>query len=199
MNRQRFYRSVTFSLIVMLLAIGTACTANRGDFKQESETLNFEIVENGTRFAPDEAPVFDDGLPAYGAAFITEGYIYPAGTLTCADNECNGVLEDGSPEFPDKVLGTWTCRGWHVGDGSRTTTGPWVVTTQLFDLGTTPGAEMIVTDGFEYSDFNKEFQRAITGGTGEYASILGTQTQELLGWNTSFGVALHVDLELRSR
>jgi len=66
-----------------------------------------DIAENGTRFSPDETPAFPDGLPAYGAEFITEGYIYPAGTLTGP----NGANPDGSPEFPNRVIGRWVCRG----------------------------------------------------------------------------------------
>jgi hypothetical protein len=135
-------------------------------------------------------------MPAYGAEFITEGYIYPSGTITCQNNECNGVLEDGSPEFPDKVVGKWVCRGWFIGDGAHTTTGPWVATTQIYDLGTTSGASMIVTDGYELSDLNVAFRRAIVGGTGQYSQALGEQTQELLGFNPSFGVAFRVELAM---
>ena len=37
-------------------------------------------------------------LSAHGNAFITQGYIYPAGTLT----DSNGVNPDGTPEFPTR-------------------------------------------------------------------------------------------------
>ena len=158
-----------------------------------------EIAENGTRFVPDETPADEEGHPAYGTEFITEGYIYPAGTLTCVDNECNGVLDDGSPEFPDLVLGQWHCFGWHVGEGAQTTTGPWVVSTQIFDFGDTPGAMTVVTQGYEYSDFNVAFLRAITGGTGQHRNAGGEQTQEFLGWNPSLGAALRVVLSLNVR
>ncbi len=68
----------------------------------------FEVAEDHTRFAFAPAPVFDDGMPAHGNPFVTQGYIYPAGTLS---EGVSGTLEDGSPAFPDKVLGTWTCDG----------------------------------------------------------------------------------------
>ena len=159
-------------------------------------TLDIEIAENGTRFIPDETPVFDDGLPAAGAEFITEGYIYPAGTLTCEDNECNGVLENGDPEFPDLVMGTWICRGWHINDGGHTERGPWVVTTQIYDFGETAGNKTIVTDGFEGPEYDTVITRAIVGGTGQYSNVRGVQTQELLGWNGSIGVGLSVSFDL---
>ena len=61
----------------------------------------FEVAEDPNRFVFDTAIVDANGMPAHGSTFITQGYIYPAGAL----NGSNGVLADGSPEFPDKVLG----------------------------------------------------------------------------------------------
>lgn len=154
------------------------------------KSLRFDIAENGTKFTPDDTPVFDDGLPAFGNEFITEGYIYPAGTL----NGPNGVNPDGSPQFPDKVIGRWTCRGWHVGDGAHTVSGPWVITHQLFDLDHTPGKITIATDGFEAPDVGVPFERAITGGTGIFSEIRGDSTQVFLGFNPSLGVSFQVEI-----
>src|SRR3954451_19648445 len=75
--------------------------------------LRFEVAEDGTRFTWTGDPALTDGLPDRDATYITQGYIYPEGTL----NGSNGVLADGSPEFPDKVLGQWSCYGWYVGAG----------------------------------------------------------------------------------
>ena len=40
--------------------------------------------------------------------FITDGYVYEPGTLTCTDGVCDGVVYDDagtpSPEFPDPEL-----------------------------------------------------------------------------------------------
>jgi hypothetical protein len=47
-----------------------------------AETLKFDAAENGTHFSFDETPADGDGLPAYGTEYITEGYLYPYGTLT---------------------------------------------------------------------------------------------------------------------
>lgn len=186
---------------LFLGAIGIAAVAQDGpstEHWRNPRHFTVEIAENGTRFFPDDEPIDGDGLPLYGNEFITEGYIYPEGTLTCnSDNECNGVLPDGSPQFPDKVIGTWTCRGWFVDDAATTATGPIVLTTQTFAFGESPTAQNITTDGFELADFNTPFQRSIVGGTGHYSSARGVQVQELLGWNDSIGVGLSVTFDLR--
>ena len=155
--------------------------------------LRFDIAEAGNRFAFDEAPIFaEDDMPAYGNPFITGGYIYPAGTLS----ESNGVLPNGDPEFPDLVLGTWVCRGYFIGDGAHTTTGPWVVTTQIYDLGDTPGKHTITTEGFELSDIGIAGNRAVTGGTGSYSRARGQMQQTLIGFNETMGVNLQVELSV---
>jgi hypothetical protein len=161
---------------------------------RRGEVLRFDIAENGKRFSPDDTPWHPDGHPAYGNEFITEGYIYQPGTL---NNSSNGVNPDGSPEFPDRVIGRWSARGWHVGNGGRTTEGPWVVTTQIFDFGPEVGIRSIVTEGYEGPEINKPFRRAITGGTGRYIAAKGEQTQWMLRFpNPSFGLNARIELRI---
>lgn len=180
------------ALAVLLGAVAVA----QGVTAESSKTVRFDVAENGKRFTPDESPVFADGLPAYGAEFITEGYIYPFGTL----NETNGVNADGSPEFPDKVIGKWYCRGWHVGDGAHTVTGPWVITHQLYDLGRKPGRETLASDGIELADLGIPFKRAITGGTGRFENASGQVTQTFLGFpNVAMGGNFRFELNLTTR
>jgi hypothetical protein len=160
----------------------------------EDGRLRFDVAEDMTRFVFAPAPVHDDGMPAHGNAFITQGYIYPEGTLT----ESNGVLPDGSPEFPDKVLGEWTCRGWFVGDGAHTTSGPWVITTQIYNLGAEFGDATLITEGYEVADVGVAIERAISGGTGTYAAARGDGTQVMLGFNATEGVNLRFALDVQS-
>ena len=163
-----------------------------------SEVLEFEVAENGLAFAFDEAPVYDDGYPQYGNPFITKGYIYPTGTLTCdADGVCNGVNDDGSPEFPNELMGTWYCRGFMIGDGAHTTGEPWTFTTQLYDLDPEPGAATIISNGYEHPDVGTTILRAVTGGTGEYVAAQGEVKQTLLGFNPTDGVAIQFAIELQ--
>jgi hypothetical protein len=152
--------------------------------------VQFDVSESGPRFVFAEAPVFDDGLPAYGNAFVTEGYIFPYGYLDTQQ----GVGEDGQPINPEAVIGRWTCRGWFVGDGAKTVTGPWVITTQLYDLGETPGSLTLVTDGLELVDKGVPGARAVSGGTGAYQLARGQALQTLLGHNTSEGVDLRFEI-----
>jgi hypothetical protein len=106
----------------------------QADGGRRARTIEVDIAEDGTRFVIDEAPVFDDGFPAHGNPFVTQGYIYPAGTLT----DSNGVNPDGSPEFPDKVLGEWSCSGFFIAEGAHTTQGAWCIRRSCSPSATTP-------------------------------------------------------------
>jgi hypothetical protein len=111
-------------------------------------------------------------------------------------NGSDGVLPNGRPQFPDKVLGEWTCWGSHVGDGAHTQTGPIVVTTQLFNLGDRPGQTTIVSEGYALADVGVPVKRAITGGTGRHRSAEGEQVQRFLGFGATNGVKLRVALRV---
>lgn len=180
------------------LAVGFGVVAlarsEPADAKAKTETIEFDVSEDGTRFVFDEAPVFDDGLPAYGNAFVTQGYIYEAGAV--ADGA--GVNSDGSATDPELVIGTWTCEGHFIGDGAATETGAWVVSKQIFDFDDQPGAEQIVTEGLELVDHEVAGLRPIVGGTGDYRNATGEQAQVLHGHNDSEGVQLTMTLSVET-
>lgn len=210
MSVNRLYKGLALFLAALAVSLGGYVTFVPYAFGQESlaqsapekeeKILKFDVAEDFTRLSVDETPVFEeDGLPAYGNPFITQGYIYPAGTLTCNENGCNGVLEDGSPEFPDKVMGQWTCWGYHIGDGAHTQTGPVVITTQLYNFGDEFTNDTIVTEGYELIDLDTPFKRAITGGTGSYAEAEGEATQTLLGFNQINGATLRYELKFKTK
>ena len=165
-----------------LIVIGAPATA-------QDSTLTVEVVETGSRYTPDLDGLDADGNATRGTYYITEGYIYEAGTLTCGGGVCNGVVYDeagnASPEFPDKVIGTWTCYGTHTEDLATYEGGVLAVSTQIFDLGDTPGSDTIVTSGFETGDFDVPVSRAVIGGTGTHSGATGDQVQTLLGFNNS--------------
>jgi hypothetical protein len=146
----------------------------------------FDVAEDLSRFVFAPAPVFDDGMPAYGNAFVTQGYVYPAGTL---DGGVEGTLPNGNPAFPDLVIGEWTCDGFFVGDGAHARTGVIVVTRQVivFDDG-----DLLITQGPELAETQVEVVRAVTGGTGDYLNAPADIRQTLLGMSDGYGVRLQM-------
>ncbi len=193
MHRKNTLAAGLISLLFAMVALPSLASAGW------YQVVEFEIAEDATRFAFDDQHVFaENGFPAYGNAFITQGYIYEKGTLSAdANGNFNGVNPDGSAEFPNELIGEWTCRGWFVGDGFGTVTGPVVMTTQVYDLDLSePGRKTIVSDGMELIDIGQTVRRAITGGTGQFREADGQVKQDLLGFNALGGVALSMRLEV---
>lgn len=200
MNKQH----MIYTLVGLLMLVLSACTpvvpsvvvapaANQqAAVEAPSEVLRFDVAEDMSRFIFDKDVVYDDGMPADGSSFITRGYLYEYGTLQGG----NGVNADGSPEFPDKVLGEWICQGYMINEAAHASTGVWVFSTQFFQLGEEAGAQTIVTQGYELADLDVAIARAITGGTGDYKSAGGESSQILLGFNASEGVNLRVELNV---
>lgn len=158
---------------------------------QSTETVQVEISEDMNLFAFDEDKTFEDGMPAHGSGFVTKGFVYPAGTL----NGSNGVNADGSPEFPEQVIGEWICYGTMINDAGHASGGAWVVSTQIINLSEELGGETIVTTGYEFAD-DSEVARAISGGTGKYAEARGEAKQVMTGLNATEGVVSSVELDI---
>lgn len=196
--RRNTTRWIAVAAMTAVVVIGASMAVAAGDGPPDDRPgrpapFAVDVAEDGTRFVFDEAPVLDNGYPAYGNSFVTQGYIYPVDTL----DETNGVLDDGSPEFPDDVIGEWTCWGYFVGEGADTTDGPWVITTQVFEFsGATTGESTIVTTGFETPAGAGPAFRAVTGGTGEWAGSGGEVVQLTLGHNASEGVNARFDFTI---
>jgi hypothetical protein len=178
-------RTVTVALVSALLSLVVLVAASPVAARQG--TLRLEVAEVGSRFRLDEEHRDENGLATRGNVFLVEGYVYPAGTLTCDGLACNGVTYDAAgtpaPEFPDRVMGTWVCYGTHLEDAATPQAGPLSVTTQVLDLGEESGETTIVTTGFERGQPGLRTARAITGGTGRYLAATGEQHQTLLGFN----------------
>jgi hypothetical protein len=153
--------------------------------------LRFDVAEDGSRFNWSGDPELRDGMPVGSTPYVAQGYIYPEGTLT----DTNGVLEDGSPEFPDKVLGQWSCWGWRLAPSAHADTAPWL-TTHLFNFGSGWGEATVVSEGYSVDDLGVALERAISGGTGEYAGASGVQLETNLGFNASRGGNFRFELRL---
>jgi hypothetical protein len=149
----------------------------------------FDVAEDHTRFVFAPAPVHEDGLPAYGNPFVTQGYIYEAGTL---DGGHEGVNPDGTAVFPDRVIGTWTCDGWYVGDGAHTTTGTIIISRQVFQF---EDGDVLISQGAELADYGIAMPRVITGGLGDYAGLDAVLLQTNLGMSDGFGIRAQFVIE----
>lgn len=175
----------TLSTLALLAGAGIAVAG--------TAPTSFDVAEDLTRFVYASEPVFEDGMPAFGNPFITQGYIYEDGTL---DGGAEGTLPDGSPAFPDKVIGRWTCDGYFVGEGARTTTGAMVMTRQIFEFDT---GEILINQGAELADIDVAAPRVVTGGTGVFAEIGSEMRQTLLGMTDGYGVRLSIEIPADER
>lgn len=217
-TRSTLAMALLFSLV--LAALGVVSGADRADAQpgasdQESmietqgwpghrRTLAVDVAENHKRFFFDEAPVFEDGFPSEGNSFFTAGYLYPANTLSADDD---GVNEDGSAKYPEKVIGEWLCRGYFIGEGAHATEGSWVYSTQVFSFGrnATAGKHTVVVVGYEGAGIGDIVTGAITGGSGRFKAAAGEADQELLGFTLFEGndadmpIKKRVELELTNR
>ena len=194
------YRILAAILGVLALFAALAIPAANAALAQRGSTtvLEFDVAEDMTRFVFDKDVTHANGMPKHGSAFITQGYIYPKGTLSCGE-QCTGVNADGSPQFPEQVLGEWTCRGYFVGGGAAAKTGPMVITTQLYNFGAELGNETLVSEGYELADVGVAIERTITGGTGKYREARGDGEQTMLGFNATEGVSLRMKLDVQTR
>ncbi|MCP3914238.1 MAG: hypothetical protein GY711_01645 [bacterium] len=157
--------------------------------------LELDMAMNGVSFS-HEGDLTASGVPAAGTPFIVQGYLYPAGTFD-QYGELSGVHSDGSPEFPNLVMGRWICSGWHLLDGDAPT-GPVVTTRQSFDFDLdVPGADMFTTEGVELADWNVSFERPITGGTGRFHGLSGQHTQTYVGAALNITGGFNATFELR--
>jgi hypothetical protein len=174
-------------------APAAAMTAEEAISQIEGEdgVLRFEVAEDASRFVWAGGPVLTDGLPADSTPYVTQGYLYPVGTLSNG----NGVLADGSPEFPDKVLGHWSCYGWRLSAGVPDRTAPWV-TTHLFNFGDTWGEATLVSEGYSIDDLGIPLDRAIVGGTGPYVEARGVQRETNLGFNATEGMNFSYEVDI---
>jgi hypothetical protein len=190
MSLQRWFTALVMVLGVMTMAACQAVTAQPAPDKPATpKLLEIEVAEDINRFVITADAFTEDGMPVHSAPFSTRGYIYPAGTI----NGTNGVLADGTSEFPDKVLGEWTCFGWMLVDSDG---GVEVVSTQVLTFEGEAGDGMITTHGFEAMEVGAPIQRTISGGTGDFTKV-SSQTQTLLGMTDQMAVNLGITFDLR--
>jgi hypothetical protein len=160
--------------------------AARAQKKTEPIVVTIDVAED---LAGKFVPTFvkpEHTQPERGSFFVTEGRIFPAGT----------IQGDGADFDPNQTghTGIWICRGTHLAAANEIPAAPlWVSTAQLYVLGR-QGKEQLSTEGVEGSG---TVTRIVTGGAGNFAGWTGEQQQTFLGFNSTGGVNLRVTFTLR--
>jgi len=220
LSRRNFLTLGASTVAVMLVARSGTAVAITDEQRRVRRRRALDVCcnANSIRFTGPQGPNSDDPVndpgphPYYGASFIVQGTIYPAGTLTSA-GLTSGLLANGSAEFPELLLGKWICRGWFIGDsdgdgfitpedddakgGIFTPGGKFVATTQIYDLDSDrPGAQTLVSDGVELIDLDTSFRRTVTGGTGKFSRAKGQVVQTAVGVNATGLFNFEFDFEI---
>jgi hypothetical protein len=173
---------------VTFVAPGHAQEADAAGQKREPVLYTFTI-DVAEDLAGKFRPTFvkpEHTQPERGSFFVTEGRVFPAGTIE----------GDGATFNPNRSghIGVWICRGTHLVAADEIPAASWwVETTQLFVLGR-QAKEQLTTEGLEG---NGTLTRVVTGGTGNFAGWIGEQQQTFLGFNPTGGVNLRVTFVLR--
>jgi hypothetical protein len=185
--KNRFVRFAASLVVGLAAPLAMAADHAKHDFHGGQIEFTVDVSEDFTKFVP--APPIENTIPQRGSFFITEGKIYPAGTI-----KGDGAAFDPTDPKSPKAAGRWFCRGTHLVAGNEipATKEPWVYTSQLYLLPD-DGAS-IDTSGIEQT---APIVRMVTGGTGKFKRIAGVQKQEFLGFNKLGGVNLRVTFVLK--
>lgn len=159
---------------------------DRGPRKREPIVFTVDVAEDlAGKFVPTLVKPTDT-QPERGSFFVTEGRVFPAGTI-------QGDGTDFDP-YQRGHIGIWICRGTHLVAANDIPAAPlWVDSAQLYLLGR-QGKEQLSTEGIEGSG---TVTRIVTGGGGNFAGWTGEQKQTFLGFNPTGGVNLRVTFILR--
>jgi hypothetical protein len=184
-----------------------ALSAGAAHATEPYKTFSVDIVADCNRFISEGVGHPHPG-PVFGDYFMQEGLIYKGGTLAanCPGGDGCGLNPDGTPEFPEAVIGKWTCYGSFVGNGGATAEGVWLYSTQLYEFDVeqiepnvfAPGAHALVSVGPERNDLSVPFDRAVTGGSGKFRHARGQLQQTKIGFNQTECENFTVDFEIRS-
>lgn len=172
--------------VLALAATGGSAFAHGWDHPSHKNKIVFsvDVAEDFTLFNPTLVKPTDT-QPERGSFFVTEGNMYPAGT----------IKGDGASFDPNAAgsIGRWFCRGTHLVPASAIPDAAfWVQTAQTYLLP--DDTRSIATEGVEG---NGTVVRVVTGGTGKYSGYVGEQRQEFLGFNSTGGVNLRVTFILK--
>lgn len=159
---------------------------------QATSPMAFDVAEDHTRKFTATTPMNPKGGLDHGNGFISQGYIYPEGTLEAGTS---GVLKDGKPAFPDLVIGTWMRDGYVVSEAEIPKTGAWIISREIFsfeaggkiviqDAGMVDiGGKTLGAEALRGETLGVETLRPVIRVTGDYAEFEGGLFQTILGFN----------------
>jgi hypothetical protein len=185
----RFARAALVSTAATILAapaVAQEPIARHGDKQAEPIEFTIDVAEDlAGKFVPTLVKPWDT-QPERGSFFVTEGRLFPGGTI-------QGDGADFNP-YSRGHIGIWICRGTHLVAASEIPAAPlWVNSAQIFVIGR-QGKEQITTEGLEGAG---TITRIVTGGAGNFAGFVGEQRQTFLGFNSTGGVNLRITFILR--
>jgi hypothetical protein len=185
--------------LVACLAVTSAAAA------EPARIFSVDVVADCNRYVEETA------LPSMGATFIQEGIIYRPGTLAahCPGGNGCGLNPDGTPEFPEAVIGKWRVWGSFVRNIGTVSAGPPSYSTQVYEFigaalgddALEPGEHALVSHGPEWVNLEVPFERAIAGGYGRFKSADGEVAQTKIGFNQTHceNYTFHFKLNARTR
>jgi hypothetical protein len=185
--------------LVALLAVSGAQAA-----QPTQPTFSIDVAADCNRY------IEDTSQPSMGAYFIQEGVIYRPGTLAarCPHGNGCGLNPDGTPQFPEAVIGKWRCWGSFVGTTAAAAAGgPPSYSTQVYEFASAaaggeifePGDHALISHGPEWVDLEVPFERAIAGGYGHFKNADGEVAQTRIGFNQTQCENYTFDFKLRTQ
>ena len=157
-----------------LLFQGTSARAQPRD----EQTMSFDVAIDIKTLSLNNNDPANKADPIRGTTFIVYGKIVPAGTIP------SGVTSFDPNQAGS--IGTWVCRGVFLADFADIFT---TKTAQLAfhttQLSLFPDDNMMLaTEGME-GNVGVNTHRVVTGGTGLFEGVVGTELQQVLGVNQS--------------
>jgi hypothetical protein len=190
-------RSVTCPALIGLWVVALLGMPDTQAAQPAAPDFSIDIAVDCNRYIENAAQ------PGTGGSFLQEGIIYRPGTLAahCPNGNGCGVNRDGTPEFPNAVIGRWRCWGSFVQAAAGS---PPLYSTQIYELrydngDTTPGEHALVSHGPEWGNSDVPLKRVIAGGYGRFQAAYGAVAQSRIGFNQTQCENYTLDFKLRTQ
>jgi hypothetical protein len=184
-QKLRHFAAAAVAIAALTVTTAPPATAQIGTSSRERIEFTVDVAEDMNLFVEPRVPTGTE--PLRGSFFVTEGKIFPAGTIPTTNGE------QFDPNAITGSVGTWFCKGTFLVAGSVFDKNAMSVLSDQMYLFPNDKTSLATT-GTEGAG---ETVRPVIGGTGAFAGYTGEQTQEFLGFNKTGGVNLRVTVRLR--